>query len=216
MKISDGEKQHTIEYGDILFTGSSETPDECGMSSVLCDKTSEKLYLNSFSFGYRFFDNTLFEPEFTKYLFRSSELRKQIIKSASGVTRFNVSKERMKKVKIPLPPIEVQKEIAHILDSFTELTARRKQYEYYRDALLTFGQNSLSLTFGLNNEEVRWMTLGEIATDIFRGAGITRDQITQSGIPCVRYGEIYTTYGVHFDKCVSHTKLENIPSPKFF
>ena len=60
------------------------------------------------------------------------------------------------------------------------------------------------------------MTLGEIATDIFRGAGITRDQITQSGIPCVRYGEIYTTYGIHFDKCVSHTKLENIPSPKFF
>lgn len=146
VKISDGEKQHTIEYGDILFTGSSETPDECGMSSVLCDITSEKLYLNSFSFGFRFFDKKLFKPEFTKYLFRSNDLRKQIIKTASGVTRFNVSKERMKKVVIPIPPIEVQKEIAHILDSFTELTAeltaRRKQYEYYRDALLSFGKVS--------------------------------------------------------------------------
>lgn len=60
------------------------------------------------------------------------------------------------------------------------------------------------------------MTLGEIAIDIFRGSGITRDQITPSGIPCVRYGEIYTTYGVHFDKCVSYTNLENIQSPKFF
>lgn len=126
------------------------------------------------------------------------------------------------KFSVPVPPLEIQEEIVRILDNFTdltadltaELTARRKQYEYYRDALLSFGK--VPLTFGLNNEEVRWMTLGEIATDIFRGAGITRDQITQSGIPCVRYGEIYTTYGVHFDKCVSHTKLENIPSPKFF
>ncbi|WP_407456139.1 restriction endonuclease subunit S [Fibrobacter sp.] len=161
VKISDGEKQHTIEYGDILFTGSSETPDECGMSSVLCDITSEKLYLNSFSFGFRFFDKKLFEPEFTKYLFRSNDLRKQIIKTASGVTRFNVSKERMKKVVIPIPPIEVQKEIAHILDSFTELTAeltaelsaRKKQYAYYRDELLTFE----------NDVSVITKTIGEIS-----------------------------------------------------
>ncbi|MBQ3777237.1 MAG: restriction endonuclease subunit S [Fibrobacter sp.] len=120
---------------------------------------------------------------------------------------------------IPVPPLEVQREIVQVLDSFTmltaELTARKKQYEYYRDQLLSFNNVRGGLTFA-NPESVRWMTLGEIATDIFRGAGITRDQITQSGIPCVRYGEIYTTYGVHFDKCVSHTKLENIPSPKFF
>jgi type I restriction enzyme S subunit len=50
------------------------------------------------------------------------------------------------------------------------------------------------------------VTLGEIATDMYRGAGIRRDQVTESGTPCVRYGEIYTTYGIWFDKCVSHTK----------
>lgn len=52
---------------------------------------------------------------------------------------------------------------------------------------------------------VEYKTLGEIAVDIYRGAGITRDQVTAEGTPCVRYGEIYTTYGVWFDKCVSHT-----------
>ena len=58
--------------------------------------------------------------------------------------------------------------------------------------------------------------LGEIATEIFRGSGITREQVTATGIPCVRYGEIYTTYGVYFDKCVSHTSIEKIANPKYF
>ena len=40
---------------------------------------------------------------------------------------------------------------------------------------------------------VEYKTLGEIAIDIYRGSGITRNQITESGTPCIRYGEIYTT-----------------------
>ena len=60
------------------------------------------------------------------------------------------------------------------------------------------------------------MKLGEIATDMYRGSGITRDQVTEDGISCVRYGEIYTTYGIWFDKCVSHTHLEDIQSKKYF
>ena len=63
---------------------------------------------------------------------------------------------------------------------------------------------------------VEYKKLGEIAVDVFRGAGIKRDEVTEEGIPCVRYGEIYTTYGVWFDKCISHTVLENVPSPKYF
>ena len=63
---------------------------------------------------------------------------------------------------------------------------------------------------------VEYKTLGEIATDIFRGSGITRDQVTDTGIPCVRYGEIYTTYGVWFDTCVSHTDESKISSKKYF
>ena len=63
---------------------------------------------------------------------------------------------------------------------------------------------------------VEYKTLGEIAVDIYRGAGITREQVTVDGTPCVRYGEIYTTYGVWFDKCVSHTDEAKLTSKKYF
>ena len=63
---------------------------------------------------------------------------------------------------------------------------------------------------------IEYKTLGEIAVDIFRGSGIKRDEITEVGIPCVRYGEIYTTYGIWFDECISHTIEENIQNPKYF
>ena len=63
---------------------------------------------------------------------------------------------------------------------------------------------------------VEYKTIGEIATDIFRGSGITRDQVTDDGIPCVRYGEIYTTYDIWFDKCISHTNEGQIANKKYF
>ena len=146
VKINPGERQNTLQYGDIIFTGSSETPDECGFSSVITTKTSEKLYLNSFCFFFRLDNQSILLPDFAKHLFRAESIRYQIGKTASGVTRYNVSKDKMKQVQIPLPALPVQREIVRILDSFTlysaeltaELTARRKQYEFYRDKLLTF------------------------------------------------------------------------------
>ena len=63
---------------------------------------------------------------------------------------------------------------------------------------------------------VEYRTIGEIAVDIFRGSGIKREQITETGTPCVRYGEIYTTYGVWFDTCVSHTDESALTSKKYF
>jgi type I restriction enzyme S subunit len=92
----------------------------------------------------------MLRPEFAKHLFRSNALRKQIIKTANGVTRFNVSKGRLAKVVFPVPSPEEQDKIANVLDNFyalvndlsvglpAELKTRRKQYEYYRDKLLKF------------------------------------------------------------------------------
>ena len=150
VKILEGEKQNTIQYGDLLFTGSSETPDECGMCSVLTHHTEEKLYLNSFCFGFRFNDLSGINPEFMKFLFRSSVIRKLICKTANGVTRFNISKKEFAKIVIPIPSLAEQDHIASVLDKFyflvgdlssglpAEMEKRRQQYEYYRDRLLTF------------------------------------------------------------------------------
>lgn len=150
VKILEGERQNTIQYGDLLFTGSSETPDECGMCSVLTHHTEEKLYLNSFCFGFRFNDLSGINPEFMKFLFRSSVIRKLICKTANGVTRFNISKKEFAKIVIPIPSLAEQDHIASVLDKFyflvgdltaglpAEIEKRRQQYEYYRDKLLTF------------------------------------------------------------------------------
>lgn len=63
---------------------------------------------------------------------------------------------------------------------------------------------------------VEYKKLGEVATNMFRGNGIKRDEVTENGTPCVRYGEIYTTYDIWFDTCVSHTDVDRLKSPKYF
>lgn len=156
VKIAENERQNKVEIGDVLFTGSSESKEECGMSSVMTEVSNEEIYLNSFCFGLRILDRNLFLPGFLKYLFRSDKIREQIVKTSSGVTRYNVSKKRFEKIFIPLPPLPIQHEIVKILDSFTaleaELEARSAQYEYYRNKLLAF-----------EGEDVEWKSLGEVS-----------------------------------------------------
>lgn len=129
------------------------------------------------------------------------------------------------KTKIPVPPLEIQSEIVHILDSFTlltaeltaELTARQKQYAFYRDYLLDFSNEDVTKKIpDIDCSNVEYKRLGDIATAIYRGAGIKRDEVTETGIPCVRYGEIYTTYNVTFNDCVSHTDEDKIQNKKYF
>lgn len=162
VKVSESEQQHKVEYGDVLFTGSSETAEEVAYSSAVTKCFDEAVYLNSFSFGVRFHKDIELIPEFSKHLFRGVYMRKQMAKTASGVTRFNVSKARFKKILIPLPPLSVQEEIVRILDKFTtleaeleaELDCRKRQYEYYRNQLLSF-----------ENGAVEWKSLKEIAVN---------------------------------------------------
>ena len=156
VKIAAGEKQNTIQYGDVLFTGSSETPDECGMSSVVTEEVYEPIYLNSFCFGFRPYDKSLFSPDFLKHLLRSKAMRTEITKTANGVTRFNVSKKSMGKILLPIPPYKEQKRLATILDKFealvndlseglpAEIAAVQEQYEYYRNKLLSFPRVKVS------------------------------------------------------------------------
>lgn len=62
---------------------------------------------------------------------------------------------------------------------------------------------------------VEYVKLGDFATQWYRGAGIKKDEISQEGIPCIRYGEIHTIYKIWFDKCISHTDEAKQPSKKY-
>lgn len=142
VKISPTENQSAIRRGDVLITGSSETRNECGMTAVVTAEPSVAVYLNSFCFIWRPNPGIELDPQFAKHLFRSRGFRDQAIGTANGVTRQNISKPKFLAIEIPLPPIKLQKEIASILNRFTELEAeleaRKSQYEYYRNSLLSF------------------------------------------------------------------------------
>lgn len=127
-----------------------------------------------------------------------------ILKSAVGSTVSSIRKGMIENFEIPIPSLKTQERIVKILDTmvdhFTqleaeleaELEARNKQYEYYRDKLLSEEYlNKLTKKFGGSVEQV---TLGDIG--IFtRGNGLQKKDFRLSGKPVIHYGQIYTTYG---------------------
>lgn len=195
--VGKDEKQNEVLWGDILVTGSSETPADAGMSSVVLFTPQEKMYLNSFCFGFRLNDMNEVLPSYIGHLLRSTFIRAAISKTAFGVTRFNVNRMRFADIEIPLPPLNIQKEIVSILDSFTslidkmkqEVEMRKKQMEYYREKLMA----------PQKNWEIK--KLGEIGT-FTRGNGLQKSDFRDKGFPCVHYGQIHTYYNT----CIYKTK----------
>lgn len=108
------ETQNKVQYGDVFFTTSSETPDEVGMSSVLLDEIKD-CYLNSFCFGYRLNSLSKTVPEYMRFYLRSQTIRKKMFVLAQGSTRFNISKSEVMGMSINIPEIEEQRKIANLL-----------------------------------------------------------------------------------------------------
>lgn len=113
VKIRKEEEQNSVKYGDVLFTQSSETLEEVGYTSVWTH--SSQPYLNSFCFGYRFYDSVMTNPIFIAHYMRSNYIRKAIMKEGQGATRVNLSAERLKNLNIFLPDINGQNKIAEFL-----------------------------------------------------------------------------------------------------
>ena len=116
--------QNQVAYGDVFFTVSSETPDEVGMSSVwLSDQ--EDVYLNSFCFGYR--QDSTFDPHYLAYMLRSSSVRSNLTLLAQGISRFNISKNKVMELSVPVPSAVEQKQLGQYftkLDSLITLHQR--------------------------------------------------------------------------------------------
>ena len=120
--------QNKVAYGDVFFTVSSETPDEVGMSSVwLSDQ--DDVYLNSFCFGYR--QDSTFDPHYLAYMLRSSSIRSDLTLLAQGISRFNISKNKVMELSVAVPSAAEQKQIG--------------QYFARLDSLITLHQRKLEL-----------------------------------------------------------------------
>ncbi len=122
---------------------------------ALVDK-NDKYYLAPNVALVRFEDENVYPP-FMKFYFQTSFFKKNQIDRYSGESSMkNLTMENIRKFKIPLPPLPVQQRIVHVLDNFdaicadlniglpAEIEARKKQYEYYRDKLLSFPRNKIS------------------------------------------------------------------------
>lgn len=141
--------------------------------------------------------------KYLAYYFQTSAFQTQKQKYISGAKVRRVSKDNLAKMYVPIPcpkdhkrSLEIQAEIVRTLDAFSaqtqeltrqlaqELSARQKQCDYYRDHLLSFKDN-----------EVDWKLIGEVC-ELVRGSGLPKADFTESGVPAIHYGQIYTYYGV--------------------
>ncbi len=120
--------QNRVLHGDALFTVSSETPEEVGMSSVWLSDL-DNLYLNSFCFGYR--QDGSFDSYYLAYMLRSKSVREDIELLAQGISRFNISKGKVMEVEVPVPDMEEQRRVGTLF--------------YQLDNLITLHQRKLGL-----------------------------------------------------------------------
>jgi type I restriction enzyme S subunit len=129
VNIRGDEKQNRAIKGDLFFNGSSETPEEVGMCSVL-QGDIPNLYLNSFCFGFRLNKDLKTDGLYLSYFFRSPMGRQLIFSLAQGATRYNLSKINFMKLEIPYPNLAEQITIAKI---FSDMDAEIESLEQKRD-----------------------------------------------------------------------------------
>lgn len=130
VRINDGEKQNIVQCGDVLFTLSSETPEEVGVASVYLG--IDEVFLNSFCFGFHIDNKELAYPPYFSYYVSSTPFRKFIYPFAQGSTRFNLCKADFEKASIKLPSLNNQKHIYAILNSITgKIETEKNLLEYY-------------------------------------------------------------------------------------
>lgn len=169
-------------------------------------------------------------PKFLYYFLATIDLEK--MNCGKGAVP-SLTQEILYRIIIPVPPIEVQEEIVRILDRFSdyaaslqaELQARKEQYEYYRNLLLTFnpsacgcgtdGEQEIKVTTcGGGNYKVTWKAMGEIGKFI-RGKRFVRTDIVEHGIPCIHYGDMYTHYGLYASETPGYINEEIAKKMRF-
>jgi type I restriction enzyme S subunit len=140
---------------DILIV-MSDLPNGKALAKTFFVEENDKYTLNQRIGGIRVKDTNILFAKFLNYILNRTP---QLLKFDDGASQTNLRKDQIQGVTIPIPSLSAQKEIVRILDTFTELTAeltteltaRKKQYNYYREKLFSF-----------EDGEVEWKSLGEL------------------------------------------------------
>lgn len=215
-----------LEVGDILFSGTGTI----GMTALI-DEEPINWNIKEGVYAIKPYSDII-DSKFLMYMLQSNEIKKECLKRIFGGTVKSISMKDLMSIKLPVPPLEVQREIVRILDNFTfltaelaaELAARQKQYEYYRDLLLTFKPNESTILNERTNElelsgAIRWMKLGDICLHSCSGATPKKsnsEYYTDGTIPWIRtqdvvFNSIYKVDAFITEKAVRETGAKWIP-----
>ena len=119
------DKQRRVQYGDVLFTTSSETPEDVGLSSVWMG-TEDNVYLNSFCFGYRP-QKGIFDLYYLAFVLRSFSVRKEFMLLAQGISRFNISKTKIMDMSIYVPSLPEQEAIGSFFQDLEKAITKQEE-----------------------------------------------------------------------------------------
>ena len=206
----DADKLTRVYSGDLVVANTSENLEDVGKGVVWLGD------VEGVTGGHATVVRSLaVDTVFLSYYLRTEDFALKKRKYAQGTKVIELSAANLSKIDIPVPPLEVQREIVRILDQFTtleaeleaELEARRTQYEHYRNHLLSY--ESLAA-----RGPVEMVKLGNIAS-IQRGRRFTLDQLGGAGCPAIHYGQIYTHYGVSTTSVLSYIEESFSSSLRF-
>ena len=155
-------KQNEVEVGDVFFTTSSETPEEVGMSSILLEKRG-KTYLNSFCFGFR--PSEKIDSYYLAYMLRSESARAKITLLAQGISRYNISKNKVMEIAVSLPSLDEQKMIGQY---FSQLDNLITLHQRKCANLCSPSQVVFSLLFATSTFSWEQRKLGELVDRVVR------------------------------------------------
>jgi len=190
----DEVKRFSARMHDFFFTRTSETVDEIGTAALLVDSIPNAVFSGFILRGRLKRRDTV--PEFLIRALQTQSAREQIVSTATYTTRALTNGRSLGRVTVALPSVDEQKAIARalrdvdsLIDSMEHLTAKKRAIKQGMMQELLTGRTRLP-GFTEPWAPVRLSGLGEF----LRGRGVTRDQVRPSGVPCIRYGELYTTY----------------------
>lgn len=189
------------DMGDLVVTTTSENIEDVCTAVAWLGKSP--IAIGGHSCVYK---HTL-DPLYVAYYFQTEQFEIQKRKFVNGTKVKDIKVADIGRIKIPVPPLIIQHEIAAVLAKMESLEAelkaeleaereyRSSQYAFYRDTILSFRGRS----------DVKWLSLRQIG-QFHRGRRFTKADYAVEGIPCIHYGEIYTHYGTSARSVISHLR----------
>ena len=198
-------KQNEVEVGDVFFTTSSETPEEVGMSSILLEKRG-KTYLNSFCFGFR--PSEKIDSYYLAYMLRSESTRAKIILLAQGISRYNISKNKVMEIAVSLPSLDEQKMIGQYFSQLDNLITlhQRKCANLCSPSQVVFSLLFATSTFSWEQRKFDEVFDCTVPNNTLSRAELSYDEGT---VLNVHYGDVLIKYGSVLD--VQKDDIPRIP-----